>query len=160
MLNAIVAVDNNFGIGYNNELLFHIPEDMKFFKKITMGNTVVMGRKTFDSIGKPLAGRTNVVITSKFDLKNIPDLVSGSMEEIERFLTKYKDENVFIIGGSTIYKHFMEKYDNIYLTSYDYSYKNIDSYFPNPKDYGYHEVERLYDGVYKASYFKIARLTK
>ena len=118
-ISAIAAVDANFGIGYNNELLFRIPEDMKFFKETTTGHNVIMGRKTFESIGsKPLKNRFNYVITSdksRFILKD--DLRITSLELIESILSSAKDdEDYFIIGGESIYKQLLKYCDTLYLT--------------------------------------------
>lgn len=117
ILSSIVATSLNHAIGKNNQLLWHLPADLKFFKATTMGCPVIMGRKTFQSIGRTLPGRKNVVITRdknfnsdhKFDL-----LVVGSLDEA---LVKLHAENeVFIIGGGEIYKQSMDLVDNIYLT--------------------------------------------
>lgn len=128
MISIIAAVSEDGGIGRNNELLWHIPEDLKRFKKLTYGKTVVMGKKTWESLpGKPLPGRKNVVITDKpeecFDY-------SVTAYSIEDALSKCdKNEEIFIIGGGSIYRQFMNLADRLYIT---HVHKKIpaDVFFP------------------------------
>ena len=107
-MNVIVAVDKNWGIGLKNKLLVSIPEDMKFFRTETAGKVVVMGRKTLESFpnGMPLKNRTNIVLTSSksYDAKGA--LVFHTVEEVLEELKNYPSEDVYIIGGGTIYKQF------------------------------------------------------
>ena len=126
-MNIIVAVAKNNAIGKNNNLLWHIKEDLVYFKKTTLGATVVMGRKTFESIGKPLPGRRNVV-------------VSKTMNEIEgieifRSIDQALDscssnEEVFIIGGGEIYKQSISLVQRIFLTIVDVNIPDADTFFP------------------------------
>ena len=133
MIAAIVAVDDNFGIGSNNELLAHIPEDLKNFKKLTENNIVIMGRKTYDSLpNKPLPNRTNVVITSSpKQNESSPFFISmdSAKELIQSSVT-----DCFIIGGGMIYKEFLPYCDKVYLTKIHHSYENVDTYFQNIDD--------------------------
>lgn len=116
-LSIIVATSLNHGIGKDNQLLWHLPADLKFFKTTTMGCPVVMGRKTFQSIGRTLPGRKNVVITRDKNFnsdKQFDIMVASSLDEA---LVKLHSENeVFIIGGGEIYKQSIDSVDNIYLT--------------------------------------------
>lgn len=113
-ISIIVAIAQNNVIGNNNQLIWHIPGDLKRFKSITMGHTVVMGRKTFESIGKPLPGRKNVVISRQDNFKPEGCLIYKSLDEALEFL---KTENeVFIIGGGEIYRLAMPLTHKIYLT--------------------------------------------
>ncbi|MBI3518648.1 MAG: dihydrofolate reductase [Bacteroidetes bacterium] len=130
ILSSIVATSLNRAIGKDNQLLWHLPADLKFFKNTTMGCPVIMGRKTFQSIGRTLPGRKNVVITRdknfnsdhQFDI-----LLVGSLDEA---LVKLHAENeVFIIGGGEIYKQSMDSVDNIYLTLVNMT-TEADVYFP------------------------------
>lgn len=132
MIAAIVAVDKDFGIGYQGQLLEHIPEDMKFFKDKTLYNTVIMGRKTYDSLPKkPLPNRINIVISNKY---------SGCIDEYTIFMT-YEEcklriesgqiQEAFIIGGESIYQQFLPYCNIIYLTYLDICHTNIDTFFPN-----------------------------
>jgi dihydrofolate reductase len=136
--NIIVAKSENNVIGNNNSLLWYIPEDLKYFKNITKNNIVVMGRKTFESIGKPLSNRINIVLSRKYELYDISKEYNNlyfvdSFDALFKFINSFKNnKEIFIIGGSMIYDYFIknELYDKIYMTQL----KNIftgDTYFPN-----------------------------
>lgn len=143
MISAIVAVDENWGIGFNGELLEKIPEDMEYFKNITIGNknnTVVMGRKTKESL--PIARlphRKNIVITRNIEdnLDHITYANSGiTFMTLEYFLKNKKFiegtcDNVFIIGGGQIYKELLPFCDRVYVTKIFKEHENVDTYFPN-----------------------------
>jgi dihydrofolate reductase len=116
-VSIIVATSLNHAIGKDNQLLWHLPADLKFFKTTTMGCPVVMGRKTFQSIGRTLPGRKNVVITrdKNFNSDNQFDiLVVGSVDEA--LVKLHSEKEVFIIGGGEIYQQSMDAADTIYLT--------------------------------------------
>ena len=131
MISAIVAVDKNWGIGYNNDLLAHIPEDMKNFVHLTTGNVVIMGRKTWDSLPKkPLPNRMNIVITSQ-DIPNEENVKFLTMNQAKAYAVICRPQNVFIIGGESIYKEFLPLCNKIYLTQIEKEYENVDTYFPN-----------------------------
>ena len=133
MISAIVAVDENFGIGFNGDLLEHIPEDLKHFKELTSGHNVVMGRKTWDSLPKkPLPNRHNLVITkdpSIYELTN--EVWFYTLRQIEVLMLKNKNVNYFVIGGGQIYEKLLPICDKVYLTKIMVSHKNVDTYFPN-----------------------------
>ena len=125
-LSMIAAVGKGNELGKNNGLIWNIPNDIKFFKEKTIGKTVVMGANTFHSIGKPLPKRKNIVITHQ----NIDKvLIYKSIREF-RIDYKNKTEEVFIIGGASIYKEFIDYVSTIYLTEIDASDKEADTYFP------------------------------
>lgn len=129
-INLIAAVGQNNEMGLDNKLLWHIPEDLKRFKKITEGKPVIMGRKTFESIGKPLPNRKNIVLTNgkpqQFPLAVVTaKSVEGAL--IQAQLTR--SEEVFIIGGAGVYQSFMAKADKIYLTVVHAEFK-ADTFFP------------------------------
>ena len=139
MISAIVAVDNNFAIGNKNGLLAHIPEDLRQFKQLTTGSTVIMGRKTYESLPKrPLPNRMNLVITSqvKDGYKMQEDgAIFMSMDYAKNWilhkqLSKPK-EPIFVIGGGQIYKELLPYCDKLYITKINHSYKEADTYFPN-----------------------------
>lgn len=129
-LSIIVAVAQNGIIGNNGQMPWHIGEDLKRFKRITMGHPVVMGRKTFESLGgKPLPGRTNVVV-SRNPAFAVPEgvVLAGSLDEaIARF--DHGDDEVFIIGGGEIYRQAMPRADKLYLTRIEASPEG-DTHFP------------------------------
>lgn len=131
-MNLIVAVDNKWGIGCNNKLLANIPEDMKFFRNMTMNKVVVMGRRTLESFPnqKPLRDRTNIVITKNPNYKVNGAIVVHSMEELKEELKKYPSKDIFVIGGASIYESLLDWCDTAYITKIDYSFQ-ADTYFPN-----------------------------
>lgn len=114
ILSIIVAVDLKYGIGYNNSLLWHLPDDFKRFKKLTMGKPVIMGRKTYQSIGKPLPGRLNIVISKNFHSEGIT--VLDSLQSALEYAQKTGCEEAFIIGGGIVYKQALPITDRVYLT--------------------------------------------
>ena len=125
-LSMIAAVGKGNELGKNNELIWNIPNDLKFFKEKTIGKTVVMGANTFHSIGKPLPKRTNIVITHQ----NIDKVLI--YRSIREFLIDYKNktEEVFIIGGASIYKEFIDYASKLYLTEIDEVCNDATVYFP------------------------------
>ena len=132
MISVIVAVDENFGIGFNGDLLEHIPEDLKRFKQLTTNKTIIMGRKTWESLpNKPLPDRLNIVITSKE--RSFEEMtVFTSFEEVYSRATHIMPEDEwFVIGGGSIYKEFLPICDKVYLTKIMVSHENVDTYFPN-----------------------------
>ena len=133
MISAIVAVDENWGIGFNGELLEKIPEDMKHFKELTTNSIVVMGRKTWDSLPiKPLPNRLNMVI-SRSPKEVLGDLsIRIDLNEAKiRLAMADSNESWFIIGGGQIYKELLPLCDRVYVTKIFKSYENVDTYFPD-----------------------------
>ena len=132
MISAIVAVDENWGIGFNGELLEKIPEDLKYFKELTTGNTVVMGRKTWDSLPiKPLPNRGNFIISRETPLLMENKAIRMNLDMIKDTMEANKNENYFIIGGGQIYKELLPFCDRVYVTKIYTSHENVDTYFPN-----------------------------
>ena len=131
-MNLIVAVDKNWAIGLKNKLLVSIPEDMKFFRTETAGKVVVMGRKTLESFpgGIPLKNRINIVLTGNRDYEAKGALVLHTVEDILQELKKYPSQEVYIIGGESIYRQFLPYCDTAHVTKIDYAYE-ADTYFPN-----------------------------
>lgn len=131
-MNLIVNADKNWGIGKNNELLVQIPNDMKMFRSTTIGNVVVMGRKTLESFpnGKPLPKRTNIVLTKNKNYAAKGAIVVHSKEELLEELKKYPEEDIFVIGGESIYRMLLPYCTTAYVTRTDYAY-DADTYFPN-----------------------------
>ena len=139
MISAIVAVDANWGIGYNGQLLEHISDDLKRFKELTYNNTVVMGRKTWESLpNKPLSNRFNIVLTSTpSQMEQTVNTVFLTMDDflmsldnLEEYMSKY-DKEVFIIGGGQIYHNLLPFYDRVYVTKIYKNHEDVDTYFPN-----------------------------
>ncbi len=131
-MNLIAAVDRNWAIGLENKLLVSIPEDMKFFREHTTGKVIVMGRKTLESFpgGRPLPKRVNIVLTHQMDYHPKDVLVAHNEEELRELLQDYPSQDVYIIGGETIYRQFLDWCDVAHITKIDFSYK-ADAYFPN-----------------------------
>ncbi len=131
-MNMIVAADRNWGIGLNNRLLVSIPADMKFFRETTTGKVVVMGRRTLESFpnGLPLKNRTNIVLTRNPDYRVKGALVLHTAEEALDELKKYASDEIYIIGGESIYRQFLPHCDVVHVTKIDHAYQ-ADAYFPN-----------------------------
>ena len=135
MISAIVAVDNDWGIGFNGELLEHIPEDLKYFKKLTMNNIVVMGKKTWNSLPKkPLPNRINFVICHTDTMDYHDEAFFGNLEDVVNTMqfSQVKDTRQwFIIGGGQIYKQLLPLCKRVYVTKIYKKHENIDAFFPN-----------------------------
>ncbi len=115
MTTIVVAMGEKNEIGFENQLLWHLPKDLKHFKDITSGHPVIMGRKTYESIGKPLPNRTNIVVSRKNDWFEEGILIVGSIKEAIKFAKKI-DEEIFIIGGGKIYEQTMDIVDKLEVT--------------------------------------------
>ncbi len=139
-LSIIVAVAQNGAIGCHNELLWHISEDLKRFKRLTMGCPIIMGRKTYESIGRPLPGRRNVVITRNADYRAEGIEVVYSLEEALRSVSNVEGE-VFVIGGGEIYLQALPLAQKLYLTKVEQNPEG-DTFFPEINEVQWQEVAR------------------
>ncbi len=130
---AAIASENR-ALGRDNELIYKIPEDLKRFKELTSGHVVIMGRKTFESIGKALPNRINIVITHdpNFSAENV--VVAHSLDEALRLAELKEEKEVFVIGGGMLYKEAIEKADKLYLTIVEGS-PDADTYFPDYSEF-------------------------
>ncbi len=131
-MNVIVAVDKNWAIGYQNKLLVSIPADMRFFREETTGKVVIMGRNTLEGFpgGQPLKNRKNIVITSKKDYKVKDAIVVGSIEEALELVKNYRPEDIYVIGGASIYRQMLPYCKVAHITKIDFEYQ-ADTHFPN-----------------------------
>ena len=131
-MNLIAAVDKNWAIGNKNQLLVKIPADQKFFRETTTGKVVVMGRKTLESFpnGLPLKNRTNIVLTRDKNYEVKDAIVLHSLEELREELKKYPSEDIYVIGGETIYRQLLDDCDVAHITKIEFAY-DADAYFPN-----------------------------
>lgn len=131
-MNVIVAVDKNWAIGYQNQLLVSIPADMRFFRDETTNKVVIMGKNTLESFpgGQPLKNRTNIVIALEKDYKVKDTIVVNSIEEALETVKDYKPEDIYIIGGASIYKQMLPYCTVAHITKIDYAY-TADTFFPN-----------------------------
>ena len=123
-----MAADENNGIGKNNQLLCHLPADLKYFKNLTTHHAILMGRKTFESIGKPLPNRTNIII-SRSDLNIEGTYCFKSIDEGISFAKSQNETELFIIGGDSIYQQSMDVLNTVYLTRIHHSFE-ADAFFP------------------------------
>jgi dihydrofolate reductase len=138
IVSAVVAIGENNAIGKNNQLLWRLPNDLKHFKEITSGHTVIMGRKTYDSVGKPLPNRRNIIVTRQ----NITISGCEVVSSVEAALALCAaDQEVFIVGGAEIYKLAMPLTNRIYLTIVHQSF-DADAYFPEINKEEWIETER------------------
>ncbi len=131
-MELIVAADSKWGIGKNGGLLANLPTDMKYFREHTAGKVVVMGRKTLESFpnGLPLKKRTNIVLTANKNYTAGDAIIVHTVEELQEELKKYNDEDIFVIGGESIYRQ-LEPWCNVaYITKIDQAFQ-ADTYFPN-----------------------------
>ncbi|WP_338447932.1 dihydrofolate reductase [Niallia oryzisoli] len=128
MISFIVAMDKNRVIGKDNKLPWHLPADLKFFKKVTMGHPIIMGRNTFESIGKPLPGRENIIVTRNKEYKQEGCTIIHSVKELLD-LSSRKDEEVFVIGGSELFQATFSVADRLYITKIEEEFAG-DTYFP------------------------------
>ena len=126
MIILIAAIGKNNELGKNNDLIWHLPNDLKFFKEITIGKNVVMGFNTYKSLPRKLIGRTMIVLTSK----NINDKDIIIYHDVNKLLEDYKNKDIYIIGGSSVYKIFIDMANIMYLTEIDAVDKNTDVFFP------------------------------
>ena len=126
MISMIFAMGRDNALGYKNKMPWHLPADLAYFKRVTIGQPVIMGRKTFDSLGRPLPGRENIVVTRNKDFSHDGCIVVNSIEKAKELV---KDKEAFIIGGAEIYKAFLPIADRMYITEIDNEFE-ADTFFP------------------------------
>lgn len=137
-ITIVVAIAQNHAIGKDNKLLWHLPNDLKHFKTITSGGTVIMGRKTYDSVGKPLPNRRNIIITRQSITIDGCEVINSLDEALALCKT---EQEVFIVGGAEIYKMAMPVTNRIYLTIVHHDFEG-DTYFPEIEENNWKETER------------------
>jgi dihydrofolate reductase len=138
-LSIIVAMSSNHVIGANNTLPWHLTEDLKYFKSLTTGHTIIMGRKTYQSIGRPLPHRRNIVISRNTETSYEGAEVVHSIEEA--FSISKNDKEVFVIGGADIYKQALNQVDHLYITEIKKSFSG-DAFFPEIDKSKWSEISR------------------
>ncbi|AZV43977.1 dihydrofolate reductase [Peribacillus asahii] len=129
MISLIVAMDQNWVIGKDNQLPWYLPADLQYFKKVTMGKPIIMGRKTFESIGRVLPGRENIIVTRNQSYTNSDCTILHTIDEIKQYADQSEQE-VFVIGGAEIFKEILPVTDRIYITEIEASFEG-DTYFPS-----------------------------
>ncbi len=128
----IVAVDKNWAIGKNGGMLYHLPEDLRFFKETTMGHVLLMGRKTFESLpGGALSHRVNVVLTTNLNYQAPDAQVIHHLDELDAVMAGHPDKKLFLIGGGRLYHDLLDRCESGYVTKVDAVTTNADTYFPN-----------------------------
>ncbi|WP_026562615.1 dihydrofolate reductase [Bacillus sp. J37] len=132
MISLIVAMDKHRLIGRDNQLPWHLPQDLAYFKKVTMNHKIIMGRKTFESIGRPLPGRENIIITRDSTYSQEGCTILHSIDEILK-LSSRSNEELFVIGGAEIFKEILSVSDRLYITEIDDVFEG-DTYFPDRKE--------------------------
>ena len=141
MMKIIVAKASNNVIGDNNNLIWHLPNDLKHFKNLTTGHPIVMGRKTYESLGRPLPNRTNIIITRDISFTDEKVVITHSLEQaIEE--AKKVNEDFFIIGGGEIYKQALLDADELYITEVHHDFDG-DTYFPEIDEDYFEETSRI-----------------
>ena len=140
-MNIIAAVDRNWGIGYRGRLLVSIPNDQRHFREETIGKVVVLGRRTLQTFpqGMPLSNRTNIILSANLDYQVKDAVVVHSKEELDEELKKYASEDVYIIGGESVYRMMLPECDVVHVTKIDHDYE-ADAYFPNLDQDGAWEI--------------------
>ena len=131
-MNVIAAVGNNWAIGYQGSLLVRIPSDQKMFREMTEGKVIVMGRKTLETFPQkqPLKNRINIVLSRNAEFTVKGALVVHSIKELMEELKKYDEEDIFVVGGSSVYEQLLPYCDTAHITKIDYAYQ-ADAFFPN-----------------------------
>lgn len=156
-LSMIVAVDEARAIGKDNMLLWHIPEDLKRFKELTTGHVVIMGENTYRSIGRPLPNRKNIVMTMSADLELPGCLVAHSLDEALQKAKEEESQEVFVIGGASIYKQFLPMIDRLYLTLVQGTHE-ADTFFPEYSEFDkVISQEEGQSGEYHYTYFVLEK---
>lgn len=161
-MKAVVAVDSNWGIGYKGRLLQLIPEDMRFFKQLTWGKTVVMGRATFESLPgqEPLKGRSNIVLSRNGSFKNDGVKVCRSTEELLKELEKFNTDEVFVIGGESVYAELLPFCSEAYVTRIEKAY-TADKFFPDLDKNPEWKLLSVSDGnIYNDTRFRFCEYTR
>jgi len=146
IISLIVAMDEHRGIGVNNRVPWHLPDDLKQFKTLTMGHHIIMGRKTYESIGNPLPGRTMVVITNQQDYQPGGCLVVHSVADAIDLVESRGETEAFIIGGGEIFKQSLDFADRIYLSTV-HTVVHAEVYFPQLDEFQWTEMASSYHPV-------------
>lgn len=157
IISIIAAVAENRAIGKDNKLLWDIPEDMKHFKGITTGHPVIMGQRTFESIGSSLPSRTNIVLSRDKKFHAAGCIVAGSIDEAIEIAKKNDDEEIFFIGGGSVYDEAIKIADKLYLTIVEGNF-DADTYFPDYSIFTHKKITGM--GRYKKYQYKFVELTK
>jgi dihydrofolate reductase len=141
LISIIAAHDDRLGIGKDNKLPWYIPEDLRRFKRLTLDHPVIMGRKTFESIGKPLPERTNIIITRNANYQANGCIICTSLEQAIQKATEIDQNEIFIIGGASVYKQALPFAGKLYITKVNGVY-DCDTFFPNYEKRKFIKIKR------------------
>ncbi|HIO96968.1 MAG TPA: type 3 dihydrofolate reductase [Leucothrix sp.] len=141
-ISMIAAMGKNRVIGFNNKMPWHLPADLQWFKKTTLGSPIIMGRKTYDSIGFPLPGRLNIILSRNKDLKIKGCSVVNSLDAALKLAREVDKDEVFITGGAHLYNKFLVDADRLYLTLIDETFDG-DTFFPDYTQYEWEQVAKV-----------------
>lgn len=156
-ISMIAAIGKNRALGLKNQLLWDIPEDMKHFRETTKGHPVIMGRKTFESIGRPLPNRTNIIVSRDQNYQQEGCITCTSIEEAIKEAKKHHSDEIFIIGGAQIYEQGMAFTDKLYLTVVD-DEPTADAFFPDYSAFSKVISEKcMHNGKYKFCFFELKK---
>lgn len=157
IISLIAAIGKNRELGFSNKLIWKIPEDLKFFRQATNSHPVIMGQKTFESIGRVLPKRLNIILTkdSNFNVEGAE--VCHSIEQALEKAVEHDREEVFVIGGGQIYTQTIDRADRLYLTIIDQSSK-ADTYFPEYKEFK--KSKKLQSGEYEGTKYSIVQFDR
>lgn len=158
----VMAMDKNRLIGKGGDMPWHIPSDLKYFKRVTMGKPVIMGRKTFDSLGKPLPGRPNIVVTRNKDWSVEGVQVASSLEEAFDLAKEHSTEEIMVVGGASLCAQAMPSTDRLFLTIIDHEFEGGDTWLKSYEADEWHEVSREEhdesgEGGYRYTYYVLER---
>jgi dihydrofolate reductase len=148
-ISLIVAISKNRAIGKDNKLIWYIPEDLKRFRQITAGHVVIMGKKTYQSIGKPLPNRTNIIITRDKKYQQLGCIIAYSVDEALYKARSLERQEIFVIGGGQIFEQTIHFADKLYLTIIDQEVSDADTFFPSYPQFTkvVHEEQREHNGL-------------
>ena len=160
----IVAMAHNRVIGINNTLPWHLPADLKFFKATTLGKPMIMGRKTFESIGKPLPGRTTIVVTRSADWSVegvlVEATIEGAISTAKNIAKRDQVDEVMVVGGATIYQALIDQVDTLYVTHVDLELKG-DAFFPEINHHQWQETHsQEHPAIDNKPAYRFSTLTK
>ncbi len=157
MIALIACINKNRGLGFQNQLLYKLPEDMKFFRETTKNSVVIMGKNTFLSIGRPLPNRTNVIITRDKNFLAEGCVIKHNLDDAFD-VEAITGRPIFVIGGAQIYEQTIQKADTLYLTIVDDDTKPADAFFPNYDEFKH--LELITQGVSQGYHYQILKFTK
>lgn len=161
-MKLIAAVDKNWGIGYKGRLLVNIPSDLKRFREMTLGKVVVLGRTTLETFPQkqPLEKRTNIILSTRRDYKVKNAVTVHSLDELMEELKQYDTDDIYIIGGESVYRQLYDKCDEAFITALDYSY-DADAYCPNlDREEAWELMEKGEEQTYFDIVFRFNRYVK